>query len=96
MKTIEINKRKKTLANAISKFDNEQFLFRIEQLVNSLNAMKDSDSLNLVFKPAKEDLDIDEMIREQNFSGIDRAKFDKLVEKINISEPLPELLKQIK
>jgi hypothetical protein len=41
MKTIEINKRKKTLANAIS-------------------------------------------------------KFDELVEKINISEPLPELLKQIK
>lgn len=96
MKTIEINKRKKTLANAISKFDNEQFLFRIEQLVNSLNAMKDSDSLNLFFKPAKEDLDIDEMISEQKFSGIDRAKFDELVEKINISEPLPELLKQIK
>jgi hypothetical protein len=33
------------------------------------------------------------MIKEQNFTGINRQEFDDLISKIDIQEPLSELLK---
>jgi hypothetical protein len=40
---------------------------------------------------------LDDLVREQNYQGIDEKKFNELIEKINLkNEPLDELLECIK
>ena len=45
-----------------------------------------------IIKPLKEELNVDEMAKEQNFTGIDRLQFNMLIKDIDIQEPLADLL----
>ena len=87
MNTLEINLRKKRLLDTIAKSDNDFLLYQIEQLVKRLKIANKEEAAKL-FKPLKDTLDIDEMIMEQKFSGIDRGHFDELVNNIQLTEPL--------
>lgn len=48
--------------------------------------------LQRLARPMPKKLDIDALIAQQSFKWIDRAKFDRLIRKINITEPLEQLL----
>ncbi len=40
-------------------------------------------------------LDLEQMMKEQGYKGVDWQKVDKIVAEMNIQEPIEELLKQL-
>ncbi len=89
---IEIDKRKKQLMDKIARFEDGRLIYQLERLIDEMNSMKKPEDDSVLFKPLKDDLNIDEMIAQQSFKQIDRTKFDALVYSIDIQEPLSELL----
>ena len=68
--------------------------FDLQQIEKVLNAIFESQELaGRVIKPVRMQISVEEMIKEQNFTGINRQEFDDLISKIDIQEPLSELLK---
>lgn len=51
---------------------------------------------NDAIKPLRENITLDELLKEQNFKGFDREGMDKLIAKIDVQEPLEELLAMLK
>ena len=49
----------------------------------------------LVSKPMRPTLDLDELAREQNYRGGDQKRFDRLAAKLNITEPVEDLVAQL-
>lgn len=45
-----------------------------------------------MFKGIKKTISVEELKKEQNFKGIDRTEFDKLVEDLDVKESIEELL----
>jgi len=45
-----------------------------------------------IFKTVRNSISIKDLKKEQNFKGIDRKEFDKLVANINVEETFEELL----
>jgi hypothetical protein len=89
---IEIDKRKKKLMDKIARFEDGRLIYQLERLIDEMNSSKMPEKDSVLFKPLKDNLNIDEMIAEQSFKKIDRVKFDELVYSIDIQEPLNELL----
>ncbi len=58
---------------------------------------KTSDDIILAKYAGKieENLDLDKIMKEQNYSGIDIEKMDRLVKEANIEESIEELLKML-
>jgi len=68
--------------------------FALQQIEKVLNAIFESKEVaGDVIKPVRKQISVEEMIKEQNFIGINRQVFDDLIGKIDIQEPLSELLK---
>ena len=42
-----------------------------------------------------ENLDIEQLKKEQNYRGFDKKEVDRLIKEINIQEPIEELLEMI-
>ena len=51
--------------------------------------------LQKLAKPMRKRLNIEALIKEQGFKGVDRKKFDALVAEIDVQEPIEELLAAI-
>jgi len=67
--------------------------FALQQIEKVLNAIFESKEVaGDVIKPVRKQISVEEMIKEQNFMGINRQVFDDLIGKIDIQEPLSELL----
>ncbi len=88
---IDTEKRKKRIISKIDRMENDYTLRHIEKIVNKM--YESMEITGKVIKPVKEQLNVDEMIKEQNFTGINRLEFDKLISEIDIQEPLIDLLK---
>ena len=43
-------------------------------------------------KPIRSKTDIDQLIQEQGFTGVDREKMNRLIDEIDIEESIEELL----
>jgi hypothetical protein len=41
-------------------------------------------------------LDLEEIKKKQNYKGVDRAKIDKIIQTMNITEPIEDLLEMLK
>lgn len=88
---INTEKRKKRIINKIDRLEND---FALQQLEKVLNAIFENQELaGNVIKPVRKQISVEEMIKEQNFTGINRPVFDELIRKIDIQESLSELLK---
>lgn len=88
---IDTEKRKKRIISKIDHLEND---FDLQQIEKVLNAIFESQELaGRVIKPVRKQISVEEMIKEQNFTGINRQEFDDLISKIDIQEPLSELLK---
>lgn len=51
--------------------------------------------LKIYMKPLPSTTDFDNIVRQQNFKGIDRIAFDKAVDELGIQESLADLIKMI-
>ena len=67
----------------------------VEELEEIIRYMKINRLKNIhgnLFDGTRDSITVEELKKEQNFTGIDRAAFDKLVEEIDIQESIEELL----
>ena len=80
-----------SLINRISALSNEEMLRELERILMPRESANPSDILYFARSMPKK-LDIDALILKQHFKGVNRAKFDQLIQKINIQEPLEQLL----
>lgn len=89
--TINIQDRKLRLIQRIAALDNEQALSDIEA---QLDAKVDStnDVFDGIIKPTRKQLTVEDLIEEQNYQPITKEQFYEKVEKLNIEEPLEDLL----
>jgi hypothetical protein len=77
------------LAKIVS-IQNEAVLQRLKDVLDSIS--KDNDLLYRIVKPVRKNITVEDLIREQNYKGFDRAAFDKLAVELNIQDPIEELL----
>lgn len=87
--TKSIEHRKEKLIQEIVAINSEEEINEVEK---SIKQAKLRATNHNIFKPMRKTISVDELVKEQNFKGIDRAKFDKLIEALDIQEPLEELL----
>ncbi len=88
-----IEARKYQLIEEIMQLSDEQVLRKFEEILKEYH--DSMGSIWYLIKPTSEKTDIDRLIKEQGFKGIDKAKMDKLVEEIGIEEPIEDLLEMI-
>ncbi len=88
--TVNIQAKKLRLIQRIAALDNEQTLSDIEAQLNSVE-----DVLNKVIKPTRKQLTVEDLIQEQNYTPITKEAFYEKVEKLNIEEPLEDLLSML-
>lgn len=74
---------------------------REEALLNRLEAvLQEVTDVNQIFlqlaKPMRDKLDINGLIKEQDFKGVDKAKMNRLIEEIALDEPMEELIAAVR
>jgi hypothetical protein len=90
MQDLEV--RKFHLIKTIANVQNEYLLMKLEYILREWNQNDtDFDLLAQMSKPIAKDITVEDLIREQNYESIDRVHFDKLIDEINIEEPLEEV-----
>jgi uncharacterized protein YjgD (DUF1641 family) len=88
-----IEARKYQLIEEIMQLSDEQVLRKFEEILKEYH--DSMESLRHLIKSTREKTDIDQLIKEQGFKGIDKAKMDKLVAEIAIEEPIEDLIEMI-
>ncbi len=85
--------QKEYLIKLISAIDDETALARFRELLERMRGQYDLAAL--LVKPMPETLDVEAIKRRQNWNGVDRKKWDKIVEEMDIQEPVETLLAQL-
>ena len=91
--TQDINTRKYKLIQQIIQLDDEQAISRIEQEVKQ--ALSTDEKLNLVIKPIRKSLTIDQIVEEQEYKPIKADEFFNIANEIEWEESLEELLEML-
>lgn len=89
--TLNIQDRKLRLIRRIAALEDEQALSDIEARLHS-NDAPDTDVFHDIIKPTRQQLTVADLIEEQNYTPITKEVFYEKVEKLNIEEPLEDLL----
>ena len=67
-----------------------------EEILEAVNAMLKGLAVNQMIhqitQPKRENLTVEDLIKEQNYRGFDRVGFDKLVAELAVQESIEELL----
>ena len=91
--TQDINSRKYKLIQQIIQLDDEEAISRIEKEVEQ--ALSIDEKLNLVIKPIRKSLTIEQMVDEQGYKPIKADEFFKMADEIEWEESLEELLEML-
>jgi hypothetical protein len=89
--TLEL--RKYHLIKLITDLNDAEILNKVELLLHS-NDNQDQLLLNLI-KPIKETLDIEALMKEQNYQHPSQGELDEIMKEADIEEPIEELLEMI-
>jgi len=94
MSTLEL---KGSIYDLISKVNDEITLNRLHEVVRDVvehntNLTEEHPD---VFKPTRETVTLEQLKKEQNIKGIDRAEFDALAKELDIQESYEELIEQL-
>ncbi len=89
--TIEM--RKYHLVENIIKLSDERLLSQLEEMLHAYQTARQS--IRYLAKPMRTTLDIDQLVKEQNFKGVDKSKVDNLIEDMAIETPIEDLLKML-
>lgn len=87
-----IDSRKVQLIQQIATLDSESDLISLQKHIELL---KLTNKHKGVFRSIRKTISVEELKQEQNYQGIDRAKFDRLVDDLDIQEPLEDLLEML-
>jgi len=87
-----LDSRKLKLIQRITSLSSDSELQKLEAYVRSLGKV---DETHEVFKSVREDVSIKDLKEEQNIKGFDRKDFDLLANKLDIQEPLAQLIEMI-
>ncbi len=97
--------KKYNLIQLIMLVADEQVLDRVsDELRQSISAKEEpiSENLSILEEPIssygiviKEEIDLEQIKKEQNYQGFDPDEMDRLVEEADIQEPIEDLLKMI-
>lgn len=96
-----LEKRKANLIVRISRLDREESVEKVEEavgLVETHTTGRQLETLKKIVKPAIKKLDIDQMIREQNWKPSSPAEIDALIEDFDwqiSDDDFSELLKDL-
>lgn len=90
--TKNIDSRKLEIFKQIISLDSEDSLELVE---NYLKQVKQEEELKEIFKPIRDNISVEELKAEQNYTGFNRERFDQLVKELDIQESLEELLSMI-
>ena len=80
---------KNELMTQIKSIQNEETLEAVNAMLKALSI---NELMHQITKPKRENLTVEDLIKEQNYKGFDRAGFDKLVAELAVQEPVEELL----
>lgn len=93
---LNLKDRKLKLIQDIINLKTSAALSKIEQQVKLISESETSKhNLWEAIKPIKKSVSIEEMIVEQNYTPIKKADFYKKTSKLNIKEPLEDLLSML-
>jgi hypothetical protein len=98
MNTETLDSLKINLIVEITHLDDEASLRQIRENINEIKKQpteKQLEMLEKLAKPIRKKTDINELIKEQNWKGVNRKKFDRLVREMDIKEPLSQLIADI-
>jgi len=90
--TKDIDNRKVKLIQEIVELNSEH---ELDELEKSIKMLKLKSKHGDIFKKMRKTISVDELVREQNYKGIDRVEFDKLVGELDIQESFEELLSML-
>jgi hypothetical protein len=89
--------RKYDLIDKIIHLQNHHVLNEIETLLRVVERQSlADDAFKKILKPTKKTLDIELLKYEKGYKGVNRKRFNNLVKELNITEPVEELLAQLK
>lgn len=102
MVATNIENRKMELISFIITLQQEEAVAAFERIVPSLKKTVKSkkktskkEDLTHFARPIRDDITIEELMQEQQFTVFDRKGFDQIVKKMDIQEPIEELLAQL-
>jgi hypothetical protein len=90
MPTLET--RKYNIISKITEMENEMAIQELENFIKKISL--ELYHLNII-KPLKNDLSVEDIILEQKYNGINRQDFDRLVEELDVKEPIELLIAMI-
>lgn len=90
-----LDSRKVRLINAISQLDNVKLVEKVEQLLLAELASTQNKALEALLQPIVEKTDLNEILKEQHYTGPNRKRFSKFVKELNIEEPIEQLMAQL-
>ena len=103
MVTTNIETRKMKLISLIITLEQDADVTAFERVVPSVkkevkpieNGQNTPLDLAHYVRPTRENITIEELMQEQQFTVFDRAGFDQIVKNLDIQEPIEELLAQL-
>ena len=88
-----IEARKYYLIQGIMDVADESTIEKLEQILKEYT--KGIDSIRHLVKPTRKKTDVDELVKEQNFQGVNKEKIDRLIDEMAIEESIEDLLEMI-
>ncbi len=73
----------------------ERIVPSLKKTVKSKKKTSKKEDLTHFARPIRDDITIEELMQEQQFTVFDRKGFDQIIKKMDIKEPIEELLAQI-
>lgn len=88
-----IEARKYKLIEQLMSVSDEAVLKNLESIFQTY--MESIASIKHLIKPMKDKLDIEGLIQEQNYKGVNKKVINNLIDDMAIEEPIEDLLKMI-
>jgi NDP-sugar pyrophosphorylase family protein len=90
--TKDLENIKYKLIEEITDLNNEEELIELEEYLQKIKSRKD---WHEIIKPVREEISIEQLKQEQRYEPISKEEFDKLVEDLDIEEPIEDLLSML-
>ena len=90
---MKIEELKNEIWIEIAKTNDAAILQIIKEMLQKVSS--ENELFNRIIKPMRKSMTVEDLIKEQNYKGFDRARFDKLIDELDIQDPIDELLNSL-
>jgi len=88
-----IQNRKYKLIEEIMGLENESMLEKLEGIIREYN--DSMESIQHLVAPVRKKTDVEAIIKEQGFTGVNKEEIDRILGEMAIEEPLEELIQMV-